>query len=351
MIWNYEIEYESGSRKKKYMGIYQENRTMKIGVIGAGRIVRLFLSAVDQVEGAVCTAICTREKSMVRAGALAREHGIPSVYNDVDVFLQEGDFDWVYIGVENVLHYTYAKMALSADKHVIVEKPICGTYAQVQELYQLAKQSGRFLFEAMMIHYLPLYEKLKEEMKRLVDIKIVTCNFSKVSSAYAAYMDGNVGHFFDKDAYGGALYDLNIYNFTVIVGLFGMPVDVKYFANPGYNGVDTSGIAILIYPGFQVCCVAAKDSDGVDGFQIQARNGCISMDCATALLSNLTVCVVGITNLYQAEDAHDIRMAYELKAMKLMWETDNLDDCYSILEQSMCVIDIIEKLHQWHTAN
>lgn len=318
---------------------------MKIGVIGAGRIVRLFLAAVDQVEGAVCTAICTREKSMERAGALAKEHGIACVYNDVDQFLKEGAFDWVYIGVENVLHHPYAKQALLAKKHVIVEKPICGTRSQVEELYQLAKQSELFLYEAMMIHYLPLYKVLKEEVKRMVDIKIVTCNFSKVSSAYAKYLEGQAGHFFDKDAYGGALYDLNIYNFTVIAGLFGEPLEVKYFPNYGYNGVDTSGIAILVYPKFQVCCIAAKDSDGVDGFQIQARNGCIHMDCATASLSKLSVCVDGKTKLYEAEDAHETRMAYELMAMKAMWEAGDLKECYRILEESMSVIGIIETLH------
>ena len=320
-------------------------KTMKIGIIGAGRIVRLFLSALNQVKGAVCTAICTREKSGERAAALAKEYNIAKVYHEVDVFLAEGQFDWVYIGVENVLHYPYAKQALLAKKHVIVEKPICGTYEQVYELYQLAKQAKLFLFEAMMIHYLPLYKVLKEETKRLEEIKIASCNFSKVSSAYAAYLDGKVGHFFDKNSYGGALYDLNIYNFTVMVGLFGAPSDVKYFSNHGYNGVDTSGIAILSYPKFRVCCIAAKDSDGVDGFQIQAKNGCISMDCATASLSKLTVCVDGETKQYEAEDAHDTRMAYEIQAMKAMWEEDALDACYGILQESMSVIEIIENLH------
>lgn len=336
-------------KNDNYKENYKQKRKdtiMKIGVIGAGRIVRLFLSAVSRVEGAVCTAICTREKSMERAGALAKEYNIASVYKDMDVFLKEGDFDWVYIGVENVLHYPYAKKSLLSGRHVIVEKPICGTASQIEELYQLAKRSGRFLFEAMMIHYLPLYKVLKEETKRLVDIKIASCNFSKVSSAYAAYLDGNVGHFFDKDSYGGALYDLNIYNFTVMTGLFGMPLDVKYFANLGYNGVDTSGIAILKYPTFQVCCIASKDSDGIDGFQIQARNGCISMNCAAASLSKLTVCVDGETKQYEAEDAHDMRMAYELKAMKDMWENDNLDGCYTILKDTMGVIEVIERLHR-----
>lgn len=323
-----------------------EKQKMKIGIIGSGRIVRLFLSAVSQVEGAVCTAICTREKRMERASLLADEYKIASVYNDLDEFLQDGDFTWVYIGVENEFHYPYAKKALFADMHVIVEKPICGTYSQVYELYQLAKERSRFLYEAMMIPYLPLYDTLKAETRRLVDIKMVTCNFSKVSSAYAAYLAGDAGRFFDKESYGGALYDLNIYNFALVVGLFGKPADVQYFPNPGYNGVDTSGIAILTYPKFQVCCVAAKDSDGVDGFQIQAKNGYISMDCVAASLSKLSVCIDGETKNYKATDVHDERMAYELRAMKAMWEADDLDTCYAIMSNTMQVIDIIEKLHQ-----
>lgn len=319
---------------------------MRIGVIGAGRIVRLFLSAVAQVEGAVCTAICTREKTMERATLLGKQHEIEQIYNDVDKFLSDGDFDWVYIGVQNALHYEYAKKALLCNKHVIVEKPICGIRSQVEDLYQLAKERDRFMYEAMMVFYLPLYQTLKQCVERLVDIKVVMCNFSKVSSAYEAYCNGVVGHFFDKESYGGALYDLNIYNINVLAGIFGMPADVKYFPNHGYNGVDTSGVAMLTYPKYQVCCVAAKDSDGVDFMQIQARNGYIYLEGAAASLSKLTVCVDGVVETYEAQDEHDVRMACEVRAMKEMWAAGDLEACYAIMQDTLNAIEIIEKLHQ-----
>lgn len=317
---------------------------MKIGIIGAGRIVRLFLAATAQVEGAECVAICTREKTKVRATALGKEYGIELIYNELEEFLASEDFEWVYIGVENVLHYEYAEKALQHGKHVIVEKPICGTATQTEALYQLAREKEQFLFEAMMVHYLPLYDVLKQQVKRLKEIKMVMCNFSKVSSAYEAYCNGEVGHFFDKDSYGGALYDLNVYNLNVIVGILGIPSKVSYFPNHGYNGVDTSGIAILTYPDFQVCCVAAKDSDGEDFMQIQARNGYIYLQGATASLSHLNICIDGKMETYHATEEHAERMAFEIRAMKEMWDAKDLKGCYNMMEKTLCVTKIIDEL-------
>lgn len=314
---------------------------MKIGVIGAGRIVKLFLSAVDMVESVTCTAICTREKSMERASRLAQAHKIPGVYNDPDAFLQD-DFDWVYIGVENVMHYEYAQMALLHGKHVIVEKPICGTYRQTEALYRMAKEGKRFLFEAMMVTYLPLYKVLKEQLTRLVDVKSVLCNFSKVSSAYEAYCNGEPGRFFNKEAYGGAVYDLNIYNICAVTGLWGRPEEIQYFANYGYNGVDTSGILLMKYPDFAASCTASKDSGGVDFFQIQARNGYIYIEGSVASLSKMTVCVDGETVVYEETDDHARRMAFEVEAMRDLWESQDLEGCYSIMEHTLCEIQVAE---------
>ena len=41
--------------------------------------------------------------------------------------------------------------------------------------------------------------------------------------------------------------DLNVYNIHFVVGLFGAPNKVEYFANIE-KGIDTSGVAILEYP-------------------------------------------------------------------------------------------------------
>ena len=48
------------------------------------------------------------------------------------------------------------------------------------------------------------------------------------------------------------LSDINVYNIHFALRLFGMPTNVKYYANKHKNGIDTSGILIMEYPDFLV---------------------------------------------------------------------------------------------------
>jgi scyllo-inositol 2-dehydrogenase (NADP+) len=55
------------------------------------------------------------------------------------------DVDLAVIALPNALHYDVAKRALEADKHVVVEKPLADTTAQVDELMALAADRGLVL--------------------------------------------------------------------------------------------------------------------------------------------------------------------------------------------------------------
>ena len=55
-------------------------------------------------------------------------------YTDYQVFLGDDSFDTVYIGLTNTLHYQYAKDAILAGKHVIVEKPFTVSATEAKEL-------------------------------------------------------------------------------------------------------------------------------------------------------------------------------------------------------------------------
>lgn len=79
----------------------------------------------------------------------------------------------------------------------------------------------------------------------------------------------------DKACGGGALMDLNVYNIHFVVGLFGMPKNVRYYQNLAENGVDTSGILMMEYSNFQAVCTAAKDSTSDPFVIIQGEEGTI----------------------------------------------------------------------------
>ena len=153
--------------------------------------------------------------------------------------LLESDVDTIYVALPNHLHYGFAKKALLAGKHVILEKPGTSNAAQMRELEKLAAQEKKMLLEAMNIHYLPVFQSLKEHLKDLGTIKIVSLNYSQYSSRYDAFRRGEVLAAFDPKRAGGALMDLNVYNIHAAVGLFGKPESVRYEANVERE-IDTS---------------------------------------------------------------------------------------------------------------
>ncbi|TKC01969.1 Gfo/Idh/MocA family oxidoreductase [Pedobacter cryotolerans] len=64
-------------------------------------------------------------------------------YNSVDELINDESIDLVIINTPNNTHYEYAKQALKAGKHILVEKPFTATTTQAKELFALAKSLGK----------------------------------------------------------------------------------------------------------------------------------------------------------------------------------------------------------------
>lgn len=108
----------------------------------------------SQVEGVTFSAAYTRPCSREQAETLAQTYHVPTIHHDVDAFLADPTMDTVYIALPNSLHYTYAKRALEAGKHVILEKPFTPTRAQAVRLAALAREKQLFLLEAITVPHL-----------------------------------------------------------------------------------------------------------------------------------------------------------------------------------------------------
>ena len=149
---------------------------MRVGVCGNGMIVRQALSCFAKAEIPVTALWC---RNPDHGQPVADAFHISSVYTDYDAFLKDGSFDTVYIGLANSAHDAFAKKAMLAGKNVIVEKPFCATYAQAQELVQIAQETGVWLFEAIMSRYSANYEELIPWLDKLGDLTLIRCNFSQ----------------------------------------------------------------------------------------------------------------------------------------------------------------------------
>jgi predicted dehydrogenase len=84
---------------------------------------------------------------------------------DFDELLADPELDAVVIATPVVTHYELAKRALSAGKHVFVEKPQAQTSAEAEELLALAEERDLVLMPGYLLLYHPAVAKLKELME------------------------------------------------------------------------------------------------------------------------------------------------------------------------------------------
>ena len=247
---------------------------MNLGIVGAGMIVKDFLSFSHELPEIKLEAIVARNIENLKN--LQNTYNIKQIYTDLDECLSSPSIDTIYVAVPNNLHYSVAKKALEAGKNVICEKPFTLDYNETVELFQLAESKNLILIEAITNQYLPNYLEIKENLSKIGNIRLVECNFSQLSSRYEAFKKGIIAPVFDKNQGGGVLGDLNIYNIHFAVGLFGAPKNSKYYPNI-VREVDTSGILILEYDEFKVVCIAAKDTYNNSYANIQGDKGLIKV--------------------------------------------------------------------------
>lgn len=317
---------------------------MKLGVVGTGMIVGMVGPHLPE-WGCDVTAVVGTPRSADKAAELARTlGGVP--YTDYAQALAQADIDAVYIAVPNFLHYDFAKQALDAGKSVIVEKPMSSNYREAAELAHLARERGLFLYEATTTLHLPSYQKVRELLPRVGDVKLVSTNYSQYSSRYNAFRQGKVLPAFDPAKSGGALMDLGLYCLSWICGIFGEPRSVHYHANV-QRGIDTSGVTVLDYDGFKAIAVAAKDCAAPARQLIEGTKGYILQESAPNDVGQVTLHLNDGT-----QETHDIDP-------KLRWESEFCDfasqmaqgqkglvRCYELLETSLLVSRVQTKARQ-----
>lgn len=248
---------------------------MKVGIMGSGMLVQYAMISAIKKAGAEEIYIASRKESYEKNSELASKYELNGAFEDYEA-LVKSDVDIVYICLPNYLHYKYAKLALEAGKHVVLEKPFASNVKETKELYDLAAKNNLYLFDAMSLYGLPNFKEIKNYIDKIGAIRVVNLNYSQYSSKYTAFRNGETPKVFDPKFSGGALTDINIYNVAFVLKMFGKPQKIKYFPTM-QRGIDTSGTLILTYAGFVVSCVGAKDSMAKAVCTIQGEDGTISI--------------------------------------------------------------------------
>ena len=204
-------------------------KIVNIGIVGTGRIAPRFLAEAKYVSGVNVVKAYNPEAESGKQ--FEQKYDIECLTDSYEDFIDQ--VDAVYIASPNETHHTYTKIALEHGKHVLSEKPLGFTRAASEELYQLAKDKGLVLLEAVKTAYCPGFQQLMNvaQSGKIGQIVDVEACFTRLANPIAREcIDGQ---------YGGSFLEFGSYTMLPIIKLLGANYKSVHF-NSIYdeNGVD-----------------------------------------------------------------------------------------------------------------
>jgi predicted dehydrogenase len=136
---------------------------MKLGIIGYGywgpNLVRNFSGL------GTCKVIKVADQRKERLAVLTKNYPTIIAVTEADDIINDKEIDAVVIATPVFTHYEFAKKALLAGKHVLIEKPMTSTSSQAQELIDLSIKRGKVL----MVDHTFLYTGAVQKIKEIID--------------------------------------------------------------------------------------------------------------------------------------------------------------------------------------
>src|ERR1044072_6269058 len=191
-------------------------KIIKTGVCSYGMSGTIFHVPFIHVHpGFEFTAVVERSKDLAK-----QQHPKVTVYRSLEEMLQDSSLNLIVVNTPNYTHYDYAKAALEAGKHVIVEKPFTVHSAEGEELIALAKKKKLFLSVYQNRRYDSDFRISREVVQSgiLGDILEAEIHYDRFKEelSYKKHKEvANPGT--------GSLYDLGSHIIDQALLLFGMP--------------------------------------------------------------------------------------------------------------------------------
>jgi predicted dehydrogenase len=254
---------------------------INFGIIGTSWITDSYIECAQATGKWNLAAVYSRTEGSAKKFAAKYEGQKVELYTDLNKLVNDSNLSAIYIASPNILHFEQAKLALSAGKNVILEKPSCSTVQELDELFKIAREKDVFLIEAFRHTQEANFKTLKKSIKDIGTIFGASITFAQYSSRYEKVLAGETPNIFNLEMGGGALVDLGVYCVAAAVDLFGAPKDAKYWPNIIATGADGGGRLILDYGDFVVHLCHSKTYNSDAPSEIYGEKGTLIVPTIT----------------------------------------------------------------------
>jgi len=212
-------------------------------VIGAGGIAdrRTIPAILEDKDNQLVAVMDTVAETAERVG---KKYGA-KYFTSEEEMLKSVECDAVYIATPVFKHYEQAMLALSYDRHVFVEKPVCLTAKDGAKLVKAFKDAGKQLEIGYMMKYHNLHLKAKDIIKqdgigKVNDVRAqFSCWYPDIPGAWR--QNKSLGG-------GGAVMDLAVHAIELIEDVLEDEItDVKSFYSTRTFSYEVEDGAVMIF--------------------------------------------------------------------------------------------------------
>lgn len=234
-------------------------KKLKYGIMGTGRIVERFTGAVRSSESSEVSAIASR--SLDKAKSKAEALGIEKYYGSYEDLVSDEEIDIIYIPTINYAHKDNVILALTGNKHVLVEKPMTLSKEETSMLFEMAEKKGLFIMEAQKSLFLPVTEEVKKIVSEGTIGKVHLLDYM------ISIPEVGFNWFYDRKSGGGALYGSGNYILSHAMHLLGE----NLYSSRGHGTLSEEGVDLQCV--FGLISSSGILVDGVITTLVQAESG------------------------------------------------------------------------------
>jgi scyllo-inositol 2-dehydrogenase (NADP+) len=154
-----------------------------VGVIGLGRSGWQYHTLMLETMPGLYQVVAVTDPDATRCQEAKERLGCRT-YESISQLLADPEVELAVVATPNMMHGPHAVQALSAGKHVVVEKPMAADVHQADEMIEAARKAGKILTVFQSLRYIPSFVKVREviasgKLGRIVEIKIRNHGFAR----------------------------------------------------------------------------------------------------------------------------------------------------------------------------
>ena len=152
---------------------------LRVAFLGCGFITRVHSRHLRALRGQIVPSYASRDRA--KADAFRTQFGGAQSYGDYQSALVDPAIDAVVVAVPPAFHLGLTLEALSADKHVLVEKPAFPTLADYELVQAARDRAGPVVIVGENDHYKPLAVRLRRLVAEGAVGEMVFAHFTTIA--------------------------------------------------------------------------------------------------------------------------------------------------------------------------